>query len=220
MNVSVLIPAFNEEEKIRLTIETISKLESVKEVIVIDDGSTDLTYQQAIKTNAQVIRLPYNQGKGAALNCGIKQAKQEIVLLLDADLGATAVEANKLLFPIFSGTADMTIAKFRVTSGGGLGLVKKLATWGLKKITGKVFKAPLSGQRAINRQALKKVQKFAAGFGVEVALTIAIWQENLKIIEVPVNMKHSSTGKNLSGFWHRGKQFKDIAAVLASQLRE
>ncbi|MGM0502634.1 MAG: glycosyltransferase family 2 protein, partial [Bacillota bacterium] len=112
MNVSVLIPAFNEEQQIKETIDTLYKIKAVKEILVIDDASTDSTYQQALKTKAEVFTLPYNQGKGAALNYGLKKVKEDIILLIDADLGESALEAQKLLYPIFNGQAEMTIAQF------------------------------------------------------------------------------------------------------------
>ncbi|MGM0369772.1 MAG: glycosyltransferase family 2 protein [Bacillota bacterium] len=218
MNVSVLIPAFNEEDKIKTTIDTVFKLELVDEVIVVVDGSTDATYQQTKKTKAKVIQLPYNQGKGAALNHGLRKVKGDIILLIDADLEQTAIEAQKLLAPVVEEKVDMTIAKFPpVQQNVGCGLVKKLATWGLKKITGRFFSAPLSGQRAMKREVLKKINKFAAGFRVEVALTIDAWQAGFEIAEIPVEMKHRITANTLSGFWHRGKQFKDVALVLFSR---
>ncbi|MBM7555251.1 glycosyltransferase [Halanaerobacter jeridensis] len=221
MGVSVLIPAFNEEERIKLTIETVFKLNEVQEVIVIDDGSTDSTYQQALQTKAKVLQLTVNQGKGAALNFGLKEVEEDTILLLDADVGVTAIEAQKLITPVIKREADMTVAKFpKVTNQGGFGLVKKLATWGLKIITGQEFTAPLSGQRAVNSRIIKEINNFAPGFAVEVALTIATWQAGFKIKEIAVDMCHRVTGRNLKGFYHRGQQFKDIAVVLVSALRE
>lgn len=220
MSVSVLIPAFNEEKEIKSTIETVSNLAEVEEVIVIDDGSEDNTYHQALETEAKVIQSPVNQGKGAALNRGLKVAQEDIVLLLDADLGKSALEAKKLLTPLLAGEVDMTVAKF-ITQGqkGGFGLVKRLAAWSLKIITGRSFTAPLSGQRALTKEVIGEINEFAPGFGVEVGLTIAASQAGFKIKEVPVNMKHRFTGRDLKGFWHRGRQFKDIVIILASQLR-
>lgn len=219
--VSVLIPAFNEEKQIKSTIETAFGLNGVKEVIVIDDGSTDRTYQQAVQTQAKVLQLSSNHGKGFALNYGMQQVNEDIILLLDADVGTTAVEAQKLLNPVIKKQVDMAVAKFPKTNKkGGFGLVKKLATWGLKIITGQYFTAPLSGQRAINKKVIEEINEFAPGFAVEVALTIAVWQSGFKIEEIPVNMTHRVTGRTLKAFYHRGQQFKDIAFVLASTLRK
>lgn len=218
MAVSVLIPAFNEEKKIKLTINSAFKLNGVNEVIVVDDGSRDRTYYKALETRAKVLQLPSNQGKGAALNLGLEKVKEDIILLLDADIGTSAKEAYKLLAPVRKGEVDMTVAKFSLQNKkGGFGLTKRLATWGLRRITGENFLAPLSGQRAITREVANKINNFAAGFGVEVALTISVWHSDFKIEEVPVNMTHRFTGRDLKGFWHRGRQFKDVLTVLASQ---
>ena len=220
MCVSVLIPAFNEEERIKVTIETVFSLKEIEEVIVIDDGSTDATYEQAVQTDAKVIRLMSNQGKGAALNQGLNKIMGEFILLLDADLGASAIEATKLLTPVLEDQVDMTIAEFPHNSHkGGFGLAKNLAAWGLKKITGYSFSAPLSGQRAFTKQVLKEIKPFAPGFGVEVALTIAVCQAGFTVEEIPVEMKHRFTKRDWQGFWHRGQQFKDIAFVLASTIK-
>lgn len=220
MCVSVIIPAFNEQQRIKTTIETAFSLEHVSEVIVVDDGSTDKTYQEAIQTKATVFQLAANQGKGAALNQGINRANSDIFLLLDADVGESAIEAQKLLTPVLEGEMDMTVAKFPTAEQkGGFGVVKTLAAWGVKKITGQSFSAPLSGQRVLTKDVIKAVDKFAPGFGVEVALTIAAWQAGFKIQEIPVQMYHRFTTRDWSGFWHRGQQFKDIAFVLASLIR-
>ena len=87
--VSVVVPAYNEEEIIgdiiqRIT-DTLTKTEYSFEVIVIDDGSTDETWVQAEEAGANVIRHPYNIGLGAAIKTGIRNAQGEIILILDAD---------------------------------------------------------------------------------------------------------------------------------------
>ena len=87
--VSVIVPAYNEEDIIgdiiqRIT-DTLTKTEYSFEVIVIDDGSTDETWVQAEEAGANVIRHPYNIGLGAAIKTGIRNAQGEIILILDAD---------------------------------------------------------------------------------------------------------------------------------------
>ena len=87
--VSVVVPAYNEEDIIgdiiqRIT-DTLTKTEYSFEVIVIDDGSTDETWVQAEEAGANVIRHPYNIGLGAAIKTGIRNAQGEIILILDAD---------------------------------------------------------------------------------------------------------------------------------------
>ncbi|MDR2108541.1 MAG: glycosyltransferase [Coriobacteriales bacterium] len=74
--------------------------------------------------------------------------------------------------------------------------------------------APLSGQRAIRASALPALRPFAHGFGVEVAMTIRALQAGLRIIEVPTAMTHAATGRDLKGFLHRARQYRDIRRAL------
>lgn len=87
--VSIIVPAYNEEDIIGDIIQrisdTLTKTEYSFEVIVIDDGSTDETWIQAEEAGANMIRHPYNIGLGAAIKTGIRNAQGEIILILDAD---------------------------------------------------------------------------------------------------------------------------------------
>lgn len=212
----VLIPAYNEADRIAETVRAACALPGVSEVIVIDDGSTDGTFEKAQQAGAgRVIRMERNGGKGAALAAGIAAADAEILLLLDADLGATAAAAAPLLEPVMEGRVDMTIAMLPSVEGsGGLGFAMGLARWGIRKYTGTVMKAPLSGQRAIRKEIIEKMGGFDHGFGVETGLTIDAIRMGYRVEEVPVDLSHRSTGKNLRGFLHRGRQFRDIARAL------
>jgi hypothetical protein len=146
----------------------------------------------------------------------------DAVLLLDADLGETAREAEYLLGPIISGLADMTIGILPKPPGsGGFGVVKDLARSAIRDLGGGYdAQAPLSGQRALTRECLQAVLPFAEGYGVEVALTIRALKQNLRIFEVLVNMQHRATGKDLPGFIHRAKQYLDVHKTIKHLTRE
>ncbi|NLO89670.1 MAG: glycosyltransferase family 2 protein [Clostridia bacterium] len=219
MKVSVIVPAYNEEEKIMDTVNALHKISGINEIVVVDDGSEDSTALKAKEAGAKVIILPKNQGKGNALNEGAKHVTGDIVVLADADLGDTAVEIEKLIEPVAHGRADMSIAKITATKGsGGFGLVKGLSRFCVRFFTGKELSTVLSGQRAMKREVLKELLPFASGFGVEVGMTIKALKQGYKITEVPVNIKHSETGKDLKGFIHRGRQFSHIFKVFFSLL--
>jgi glycosyltransferase involved in cell wall biosynthesis len=212
---SVLIPAYNEEENIVITIESLSKLPEIRQIIVVDDGSIDNTAQIAKKKGAQVIKLPKNMGKGHALNIGAKYTKENYIALIDADLKETALEIKKLIDPVLCGECDMAIAIFPpATKKGGVGLVKTTATWGLKLLTNREFKAPLSGQRVMSRKVFEDLLPLASGFGVEVGMTIDALVNGYNIIEVSTEMGHAETGRDWTGFMHRGTQLKDVFITL------
>src|SRR5690606_32026743 len=90
--VSVIVPAYNEARALPATLAAVRRL-PIDEVIVVDDGSSDGTGPTARRCGAEVVRLPANQGKGAALSAGLSTARGDVLLLLDADLGASACEA-------------------------------------------------------------------------------------------------------------------------------
>ncbi|MGB9803308.1 glycosyltransferase family 2 protein [Desulfofundulus sp.] len=213
--VSVLVPAYNEADHIKDTVQAVLSIPEVAEVVVVDDGSTDATAELARASGARVIRLPHNLGKGGALTRGAAFCSCDVVLLVDADLGTSAVEARNLLFPVLDGEADMTVARFPAPKRrGGFGLVKGLARAGIRWYTGLVMESPLSGQRAMTQKVLQHLVPFASGFGVEVGMTIKAARLGFRVQEVPVAMTHRETGRDFKGFLHRGKQFWHVARVL------
>lgn len=220
MKVIAIVPAFNEEVVIRDTVRSLKSLEMIDDVIVVNDGSTDRTAQVAREGGARVVSLEKNLGKGDALNYALDSEKYDVVLLIDADLGRSAGEASKLLAPILEDRSDMTIAIFSKTKEkGGFGLVKKLAAWGIKKITSKEMKEPLSGQRAIKEEIIKKIGEFDSGFGIDVGLTIDALKSGFRVTEISTRMFHRHTGRNLKGFTHRGYQFWCVLKAILRRLR-
>jgi|GEM_PF-53598 len=216
--VIVLIPAYQEAARIAATVAAARALPGVTRVLVIDDGSTDGTAEPAEKAGAEVLRLTRNGGKGAALRAGLAAcpgAEDDILLLLDADLGETAAQADRLLLPVLSGAADMTIARFPPAAGkAGFGLVKGLARAGTWVFTRRWLRAPISGQRACRRWTL--AAPIADGYGAEVAMNIAAGDAGARMLEVPVEMTHTATGRTLAGFQHRGRQFVHIFGALTA----
>jgi len=216
--VAALIPAYNEAERIFETVRAVLAVPEIADVLVVDDGSLDGTAGAARRAGARVLSLPANAGKGEALNRGAAIINAEVVALLDADLGSTAREVRRLLIPVLEGSADLVIAGFpgsaRKKGKGGLGLVKRLARTGIKLFTGLELNSPLSGQRALTREVLRLVTPFAAGFGVEVALTVKAARAGFRLLEVPVEMRHRESGRDLRGFLHRGKQFWDVTKTM------
>jgi len=104
---SVVIPAYNEAKIIGEVIHKIRQLDSIDEVIVVDDGSTDNTAQVAKDAGARIIKHPYNLGNGAAVKNGIRVVQTENLVLMDSDLQHQPEDIPKLLE--FLGEYDMVV---------------------------------------------------------------------------------------------------------------
>lgn len=221
VSVSVLIPAYNEEQRVGRTITSLWSTGKVQEIIVIDDGSTDDTGVVAAKYGARVIHLRQNHGKGKALTVGFSFPQGEFVLLVDADLQESAGETLKLLDPLRTNQADLAIALFaREKSGKGFGLARQTAQAGIKYLTGAISKAPLSGQRAAKQKVWVDLLPFSDGYGMEVGMYLDALQKGYRVMEIPLDLAHCPPGRNWAGFWHRGKQFYHICRTLAAKFRD
>ena len=222
--VCALIPAYNEAERIALTIHSLQARPEITKIVVVDDGSADDTVRLALAAGADCTLQQSNGGKGAALTAAYAAAREwgDIFLLLDADLGASAGEAVKLLPPILSGDADMTIGLLPpdpqfAASGqtGGRGFVVRLARWGIQRRTQRTFAQPLSGQRAVRRSVLEALGgRFAPGFGVEVDLTVRALSQGFRVREVPTEFRHHVTSGDWPSLRHRARQFRDVARIV------
>ena len=213
--ICAIVPAYNEEKTIKTTLQAIKNIDLINHVILVNDGSQDRTAEIARQEGVEVIDLPSNHGKGEAVNIGLRHINADIAVLLDADLGASAIEAGKIISPVLAGQADLCVAAFPPpTRKGGFGLVKKTAAWVIKHYGGFDSAAPLSGQRALNRKALEAVTPLAGAYGMELAMTLKALRCSCKVIEVPTEMKHNETGRDWAGFKHRGQQFIDILKVI------
>jgi glycosyltransferase involved in cell wall biosynthesis len=214
---AAVIPAYDAADTVGATVRSAASIEGVIQVIVVDDGSSDDTAARATEAGAAVVRLDRNRGKGAALNEGLRHLAPDAdaILLLDADLGDTAVEGARLLDALRRTEADLAIGVLPTPPrSGGFGLVKRTARCGIRRLSGYDPIAPLSGQRALTRRALEAVVPFAPGFGVEAAMTVRAAWAGLRIAEVPVRMAHRATGRDLAGFAHRGRQLAHVVWTL------
>ncbi len=217
--VVVLVPAWDRADTVGATVAAAGRIGGVDRVVVVDDGSTDATGDVARRAGADVVRLPDNRGKGAALAAGVAASPDAgTYLLLDADLGASAARADVLLAAVADGEADLAVARLPDAAGrGGFGLVRDLAAGGIAEALGWRPDAPLSGQRAVPAAVLGRVD-LAPRFGVEVAMTIDLGRRGERIVEVPVDLEHRHTGRSWPGLRHRAGQGRDVVSVLRSRL--
>lgn len=233
MRVACIIPAKDEQQRIAATVSAARDLPYVDVVIVCDDGSSDGTAQHAGAAGAIVVTHNRNRGKAAALDSAVnalgvleqrdKRPEARALLLLDADLESSAARCAPLITPVVNNEADLTIAVLppqRTAGGGepgGFGLVMATAAKGITDLTGWTPRAPLSGQRCLTRRAFELASPLAAGFGVEVGMTIDILRAGLRIQEIDVDLFHRASGTDLAGQLHRARQLRDVTRALAAR---
>jgi len=209
-----LVPAYNEADRVGATVAALRALPGVAEVLVVSDGSTDATAARVLEAGAHCLDLPRNIGKGGALNAGLAALTGRVaeglspepvaLLLADADLGGTASRLDALLAPVLADEADLVIADLPPQPGSG----------GFGVAIGMALAEPLCGQRAVRWSVLSSLVPFAAGFGVEVAMTLDAWAGGLRVVEVPLDLRHRPTGRTVGGIVHRGRQAGAIAREL------
>ena len=227
--VAVVIPAYNEADRVGATVTAAAALPDIDVIVVVDDGSRDGTARVAGQAGASVLRHARNRGKAAAMETGAEAVRlldqrepRDIprhLLFLDADLGATAAAAGPLIAPVAEGTADLAIAVFATrVKQGGHGFVVRLSAAGIRRATGWTPAQPLNGQRCLTRTAFDAARPLSRGFGVETAMTIDLKRKGLRVTEVEVDLAHRATGTDLRAQLHRARQFADVAWALAARL--
>ncbi len=160
MKVSAVVPAYNESGRIGAVIQALSASPSVVEIIVVDDGSIDGTAHEAEKHGARVVRLPMNRGKAAALDAGVRQASEDVLLFLDADLtGLADAHVEQLVGAFTAGDTEIVIGVFR-EGRMGTDFSQRVIPF-------------LSGQRVLSRRVWERARGMVndMDFGIEVALT-------------------------------------------------
>ena len=182
--VSVIIPAYNEEETVAKVIDVVRNVSFVDEIIVVNDGSSDNTESEALKAGARVITHEVNKGKGEALHTGFKEAECDIIAFIDADIyNLTSSKVESIIKPILDGESDITKTKFSRASGRVTELTAKpLLNFFFPEIS---FEQPLSGQFAARKEVLKKIN-FEKDYGVDVGIVIDADVMGISIKEVDI----------------------------------
>ena len=182
--VSVIIPAYNEEDTVAKVVEVVRNVSFVDEIIVVNDGSSDKTEEEAINAGAIVINHETNKGKGEALYTGYKQAECDVIAFIDADIyNLTSKKVESMIMPILLGDAEITKTKFSRVSGRVTELTAKpLLNFFFPEIS---FEQPLSGQFAARKNTLRKIN-FEKDYGVDVGIVIDADVLGISIMEIDI----------------------------------
>lgn len=208
MNIDFIIPAYNEEKNINNIICEIRK-HSQGRIIVVDDFSNDNTFARIPEDyNIIKIRNIMNYGKGYSIKKGLYYADEDLVALIDGDSRGIIKHISSYL-DVISGY-DCVIFSPPIKSGG-IGLLRKYACNVVHKETGLSIPWCLSGMRIIKKEIIENIKgKLDDRFAFEVSMTIELIKNNYKVNNIQVDFEHRLTGRDINGYYHRGKQFADI----------
>jgi glycosyltransferase involved in cell wall biosynthesis len=193
---SIIIPVYNEKETINDIIDAVVATPYRKEIIIVDDCSTDGTRNiltKIKKDGLKVYRHDKNQGKGAALQTGFSHATGDIILIQDADLEYDPQEYSTLINPILEGKADVVYG----SRFAGHGAHRVLYFWHYMGNRFLTFLSNLftnlnltdmeTGYKAFTREAIAGVKIKEKRFGFEPEITAKMARKKLRIYEVPIS---------------------------------
>jgi glycosyltransferase involved in cell wall biosynthesis len=210
---SIIVPVYNEAQTIEQVLERVEAIDIApleKEVIVVDDGSTDGSAELIAKRSARgdALRLSHlsiiNLGKGAAVRFGFKHATGDIILIQDADLELDPAEYTRLIAPILSGESDVVYGSRFARKVPGVPRVTRWANRLLTGITNLLFGSRLTDMetayKVFRRPVLQKIALRCVGFDIEPEITARVLRAGYDIVEVPIayNPRRRDEGKKVS----------------------
>jgi len=212
--VSIIVKAYNEQKNIGRVLDVLRDIKWIDEIIVVDDGSTDDTAEVVNAYQSSKIRLVQhqaNQGMGAAMATGIKSAKHNLLLFLDADLiGLKEEHLFEILSPIiFTKTADLVLGVF------GL---KQMSKEPSTKIANRFFPL-ITGQRAIWRKSLPDIEKIAVSrYGADLLIARHVPKGRRAVVKLnglSQVTKEKKAGRDFtSAIKARIKMYREVIKVL------
>ena len=218
--VSVVIPAYNEEENIGdILLRTNATLKTIGvpyEIIVVDDGSSDETRQRSMKYKATVLSNGTNRGKGYALKKGMQNANGSILITIDADGSHQPEDIPKLVVPLLNG-ADIVFGS-RFIGKREQYSTKKLHIFGnrlfnflIALLTGKRVTDSQTGFRAYKKKIIEEIEITSHGYEVETELTVKSLKNGHVIREEPITFEKRQNGSShLNPLFDGIKIFKTI----------
>jgi dolichol-phosphate mannosyltransferase len=210
---SIIIPVYNEESTVSEVIEKVSaiSLPLEKEIIVVDDGSSDGTSALLAvheKNLAKLYSSPVNIGKGAAIRIGLSFAKGDIILLQDADLETNPNEYLQLLQPILDGKTSVVYGSRFLKGNNKVPFFRRLANFALTFTTNILFRTRLTDMetayKVFTKTVADKLTLRANRFDIEPEITARICQAGYKIAEVPISYSPRTVSEGKKINWRDG----------------
>jgi glycosyltransferase involved in cell wall biosynthesis len=228
LRVLVVVPAYNEEESLPVTLDELARKAPGRDVLVVDDGSRDRTAERARGRGVPVLSHPVNLGVGAALQTGFRWAVREgydVAVQLDADGQHDPAFLDALLAPVVRGDCDVSIGSRYVSRTGyrapfarrlGMLLFSTVVRWSV----GQRITDTTSGFRAYDREVMEICQHDFPKDFPDAPLLIDLARRGFRLAEVAVEMRPREAGRS---FYTLGKSlyypYKNLLASLMVLLK-
>lgn len=213
-NVAVLIPCYNEELTVGAVVRQFRETLPEADIYVFDNNSTDRTIEEARAAGALVVREG-RQGKGYVVQSMFYRVDADVYVMVDGDATYDPKAVRALLAPVLDGEADMVVgSRLHGESASEFRALNRMGNRMFLAVLNGIFDVRLtdilSGYRAFSRDFVKNVPLFAAGFQIEVELTIKALERGYRIVEVPTNLISRPEGS-----FSKIKHFHDGVLILA-----
>lgn len=225
MTVSVILPAYNEENALSMVIEEILHQNTIDEIFIVDDGSTDNTYRIAEDYSksyekVKIFRHKQNLGKVAALHTGIKNSSGDILILTDADLSYPASVFSKMILEIENGS-DLVLGSRFMGGVRNMPLVNQIGNQVLSLIVSYVTGIRISdsqtGLRAFRKENFESLDVDANGLEYETKMTVRAAKLGYKITEIPLEYRKRIGESKLSPLRDGYRMFLSIFQIMLSE---
>jgi glycosyltransferase involved in cell wall biosynthesis len=227
LKLSIIIPVFNEARTVAALIDKVRALELDKEIIVVNDGSSDGTREalapferEGSPPDIRVHHNPVNLGKGASVRIGFSYATGDIVTIQDADLELDPSEYHKLIVPIVDGSADVVYGSRFLGQGRKGSFTFYLANRGLAVLTNVLYGARLTDietcYKVFRRDVLPRLKLKASRFEIEPELTAQVLKNGFRVVELPIGYQPRSRNEGKKISWRDG--FGAVAMLVNQRL--
>jgi glycosyltransferase involved in cell wall biosynthesis len=210
--VSFLLPVYNEERTIASVLERVRALPFEKQIVVVDDGSTDRTAEILVASAADdlVVIRQENRGKGAALRAAIPHADGDVCVIQDADLEYDPSDVPELIQPIVDGVADVVYGS-RLSGGRPQRAYlfwHRVGNRFLSLVAGILYNTTLTdmetGYKAFRTDVLRGLDLREDGFSIEPEITGRICRQRLRIYELPISYYGRTYAEGKKITWRDG----------------
>ena len=208
---SVVIPVYNEKKSLLEIIRRVQSVPIEKEIILVDDFSTDGTRDLLHELERQQFKVLYherNQGKGAALRTGFLHATGDFVIVQDADLEYDPNDYPKLLKPILDGTADVVYGSRFSGHRTNMTSLHTLGNLFLTAITNLFYRTSITDMetcyKLFRRETIQGIRIESNRFNFEPEVTAKLLKRGLRILEVPISYSGRSFSEGKKITWRDG----------------